>query len=77
MRHYKNKKSVRIDPKEINEIGIRCYLKQFLQDGFLHADPHPGNLAVTTDGCLVFYDYGMMAEVVTFDRDQMVKTFLP
>ncbi len=65
-----------IDPKAINEIGIRCYLKQFLQDGFFHADPHPGNLAVTTDGCLVFYDYGMMAEVVTFDRDQMVKTFL-
>jgi predicted unusual protein kinase regulating ubiquinone biosynthesis (AarF/ABC1/UbiB family) len=64
-----------IDPKAINEIGIRCYLKQFLQDGFFHADPHPGNLAVTTDGCLVFYDYGMMAEVVTFDRDQMVKTF--
>jgi len=65
-----------IDPKVINEIGIRCYLKQFLQDGFFHADPHPGNLAVTTDGCLVFYDYGMMSEVVTVDRDQMVKTFL-
>jgi len=65
-----------IDPKAINEIGIRCYLKQFLQDGFFHADPHPGNLAVTKEGCLVFYDYGMMSEVVTFDRDQMVKTFL-
>ncbi len=65
-----------IDPKEINEIGIRCYLKQFLQDGFFHADPHPGNLAVTSDGSLVFYDYGMMSEVMTVDQDQMVKTFL-
>lgn len=68
-------RSFNIDPKAINEIGIRCYLKQFLQDGFFHADPHPGNLAVTTGGSLVFYDYGMMAEVLTVDRDQMVKTF--
>ncbi|AFY75195.1 putative unusual protein kinase [Synechococcus sp. PCC 7502] len=65
-----------IDPKAITEIGIRCYLKQFLQDGFFHADPHPGNLAVTSGGSLVFYDYGMMSEVVTIDREQMVKSFL-
>ncbi len=64
-----------IDPKDINELGIQCYLQQFLQDGFFHADPHPGNLAVTTDGDLVFYDYGMMSEVVAMDQDQMVKTF--
>lgn len=68
-------RSFNINPKVINEIGIRCYLKQFLQDGFFHADPHPGNLAVTTKGNLVFYDYGMMSEVMTVDRDQMVKTF--
>lgn len=64
-----------IDPKQINQIGICCYLKQFLQDGFFHADPHPGNLAVTREGNLVFYDYGMMAEVPALSRDQMVKSF--
>ncbi len=64
-----------LDPKEINQLGICCYLKQLLQDGFFHADPHPGNLAVSPDGSLIFYDYGMMAEVKALDKDQMVKTF--
>ena len=64
-----------LNPKEINQLGICCYLKQLLQDGFFHADPHPGNLAVSQDGSLIFYDYGMMAEVQTMDKDQMVKTF--
>ncbi|MBD2176141.1 AarF/ABC1/UbiB kinase family protein [Pseudanabaena sp. FACHB-1998] len=64
-----------LNPKEINQLGICCYLKQLLQDGFFHADPHPGNLAVSPDGSLIFYDYGMMAEVKTMAKDQMVKTF--
>jgi predicted unusual protein kinase regulating ubiquinone biosynthesis (AarF/ABC1/UbiB family) len=64
-----------LNPKEINQLGICCYLKQFLQDGFFHADPHPGNLAISPNGSLIFYDYGMMAEVKTMAKDQMVKTF--
>ena len=64
-----------LDPKQINQLGICCYLKQLLQDGFFHADPHPGNLAVSKDGSLIFYDYGMMAEVQTMNKDQMAKTF--
>jgi len=64
-----------LNPKEINQLGICCYLKQLLQDGFFHADPHPGNLAVSPTGSLIFYDYGMMAEVKTMAKDQMVKTF--
>ena len=64
-----------LNPKEINQLGICCYLKQFLQDGFFHADPHPGNLAVSPSGSLIFYDYGMMAEVKAMAKDQMVKTF--
>ncbi|MCL6433047.1 MAG: AarF/ABC1/UbiB kinase family protein [Leptolyngbyaceae cyanobacterium HOT.MB2.61] len=64
-----------INVKEINQIGICYYLKQLLQDGFFQADPHPGNMAVSQDGCLIFYDFGMMAEVQSIDKDQMVRTF--
>jgi predicted unusual protein kinase regulating ubiquinone biosynthesis (AarF/ABC1/UbiB family) len=64
-----------MNPKEINELGISCYLKQLLEDGFFHADPHPGNIAVSKDGNLIFYDFGMMWEVPAIDKDQMVKTF--
>ncbi|KAM3095217.1 ABC1 kinase family protein [Phormidesmis sp. 146-35] len=67
--------AIGIDPKEINHLGICAYLKQLLQDGFFQADPHPGNMAVTQDGRLVFYDFGMMSEVQPLNRDQMVKTF--
>uniref|UniRef100_A0A832H3G1 AarF/ABC1/UbiB kinase family protein n=1 Tax=Oscillatoriales cyanobacterium SpSt-402 TaxID=2282168 RepID=A0A832H3G1_9CYAN len=64
-----------ISVKEVNQLGICCYLKQLLQDGFFQADPHPGNMAVSQDGCLIFYDFGMMAEVQPINKDQMVKTF--
>jgi predicted unusual protein kinase regulating ubiquinone biosynthesis (AarF/ABC1/UbiB family) len=64
-----------IDVKAINQLGICCYLKQLLQDGFFQADPHPGNMAVSQDGCLIFYDFGMMAEVQAIEKDQMVRTF--
>ncbi len=64
-----------IDTREINQIGICSYLKQLLIDGFFQADPHPGNMAVTQDGRLIFYDFGMMSEVNSLNRDQMIQTF--
>ena len=64
-----------IDPKAINHIGICSYMKQLLQDGFFQADPHPGNMAVRDDGKLIFYDFGMMAEVQSINQSQMVQTF--
>ncbi len=64
-----------ISPQRLNQIGVCCYLKQLLLDGFFQADPHPGNLAVSDDGGIIFYDFGMMSEVKGLTRDQMVKTF--
>ncbi len=64
-----------LDPKKINQLGICCYLKQLLLDGFFQADPHPGNMAVSQDGSLIFYDFGMMAELKSLAKDQMIRTF--
>ena len=64
-----------LDVKKINQIGICCYLKQLLLDGFFQADPHPGNMAVSQDGSLIFYDFGMMAELKSLAKDQMITTF--
>jgi predicted unusual protein kinase regulating ubiquinone biosynthesis (AarF/ABC1/UbiB family) len=33
-----------VSPEKVNRLLIRTYLKQLLEDGFFHADPHPGNL---------------------------------
>jgi predicted unusual protein kinase regulating ubiquinone biosynthesis (AarF/ABC1/UbiB family) len=64
-----------LNVKEIIQLGICCYLKQLLQDGFFQSDPHPGNMAVSPDGNLIFYDFGTMAEVKPMAKDQMIKTF--
>nr|WP_322744452.1 MULTISPECIES: AarF/ABC1/UbiB kinase family protein [unclassified Coleofasciculus] len=64
-----------INPNEIIQLGICCYLKQLLEDGFFQSDPHPGNMAVSQDGNLIFYDFGTMAEVKSIARDQMIRTF--
>ena len=71
----KEMEAYNLNPKLINQIGVCCYLKQLLLDGFFQADPHPGNLAVSSDGKVIFYDFGMMAEVKSLTKDQMIKTF--
>ena len=49
-----------IDPSSVAAIGANSYLKQLVEFGFFHADPHPGNLAVAINGSLIYYDFGMM-----------------
>lgn len=50
------------DDLRLVEIGVRCSLEQMLEEGFYHADPHPGNLLKTPDGKLCYLDYGMMGQ---------------
>ncbi len=52
-----------INLPKIAEIGAISYLKQLVNYGFFHADPHPGNLAVSNTGKLIFYDFGMMGNI--------------
>ncbi len=59
----KSLKSNDIDTSLIAKIGATSYLKQLVNYGFFHADPHPGNLAVSKDGSLIYYDFGMMGFV--------------
>jgi predicted unusual protein kinase regulating ubiquinone biosynthesis (AarF/ABC1/UbiB family) len=44
---------------------IQAFIMQFLDHRLVHIDPHPGNLAVTPSGQLVFYDYGMCMDIST------------
>jgi ubiquinone biosynthesis protein len=47
----------------IMESLTTLYLRMMMVDGFLHADPHPGNLHVTPDGKLVMLDFGIFGEL--------------
>ena len=42
---------------------VEVYLKMMLEDGFVHADPHPGNLLIDPSGRLVLLDFGMVVRV--------------
>jgi predicted unusual protein kinase regulating ubiquinone biosynthesis (AarF/ABC1/UbiB family) len=48
------------------------YLRMMMLDGFLHADPHPGNLMVADDGAIVVLDWGMVLEVPRWTRDSIL-----
>ena len=52
-----------INPALVAEKGAASYLQQLVRFGFFHADPHPGNLAVASDGALIYYDFGMMGQL--------------
>jgi ubiquinone biosynthesis protein len=53
-----------------------CYLDQILVDGFVHADPHPGNVLLTSDGRLALIDLGMVARVSPQLQDALVRLLL-
>jgi ubiquinone biosynthesis protein len=49
--------------KELARRGLRVTVKQILQDGFFHADPHPGNIIVRSDHTLCLLDCGMVGRL--------------
>jgi predicted unusual protein kinase regulating ubiquinone biosynthesis (AarF/ABC1/UbiB family) len=63
------------DPHEIVKLLTRSYLKQLLEDGFFHADPHPGNLRVMADGRLAFFDFGMVGRISMELQSKLISAF--
>ena len=64
-----------ISAVKVNRLLIRTYLKQLLEDGFFHADPHPGNLLVMDSGHLAFFDFGMVGRITPKLQSQMIDAF--
>lgn len=73
--HYDALEAAGLDRKELAQLGAKAYLHQLLNDGFFHADPHPGNIAVNPDGGLIFYDFGMMGQIKPVTREKLLDTF--
>jgi predicted unusual protein kinase regulating ubiquinone biosynthesis (AarF/ABC1/UbiB family) len=63
------------NPHEVVKLLARTYLKQLLEDGFFHADPHPGNLRVMADGRLAFFDFGMVGRLSMEMQSQLISAF--
>ena len=56
-------KAAGLDADNLIRIGVTSGLRQLLEHGFFHADPHPGNLFATLDGRMAYIDFGMMDQL--------------
>ncbi|MEZ4247408.1 MAG: AarF/UbiB family protein [Polyangiales bacterium] len=56
--------------------GLRCILKMVFEDGFVHADLHPGNILLTPEGKVVLIDLGLVAEIDDELRGPWIQTFV-
>jgi predicted unusual protein kinase regulating ubiquinone biosynthesis (AarF/ABC1/UbiB family) len=56
-------KAANLEQNELVEIGVVAGLRQLLEHGFFHADPHPGNLFAMPDGRMAYIDFGMMDQL--------------
>ncbi len=63
-----------IDKQEVARLLTRTYLRQILEHGFFHGDPHPGNLLVRPGPQLVILDLGLAKEFTTRMRAGLVAT---
>ncbi|MEA5619610.1 AarF/ABC1/UbiB kinase family protein [Cronbergia sp. UHCC 0137] len=65
-----------INARYLIEVGVQCSLRQLLEHGFFHADPHPGNLLATFDGKLAYLDFGMMSEIKPAQRYGLIEAIV-
>ena len=66
---------VDVTPHEMATRIITVYLEMGLVDGVFHADPHPGNLAVTDDGGLLLFDFGMSERLSPTVQEDIVALY--
>ncbi len=69
-------KRIDLDSRPLADELFRAYLKQILLDGFFHADPHPGNVLLTTDGRLALLDLGMVGRISPSLQESLLKLLL-
>lgn len=65
-----------LDRKRLVKLSVDAYFKMILEDGFFHADPHPGNILAMPNGMLAFVDFGIVGRVTPEMTETMARTFI-
>lgn len=60
-----------LDPKDIASKTVGSYLRQVIDHGFFHADPHSGNIFVLQTGQIAFIDYGSVGKMLPQDQESL------
>ncbi|WP_254822703.1 ABC1 kinase family protein [Haloglomus halophilum] len=69
-------RSMGVDTTDLADRLLRAYIRMIIEDGVFHADPHPGNLAVQSDGTIVFYDFGLTGTLSERRRDELFEFYV-
>jgi ubiquinone biosynthesis protein len=64
------------DRRLLAERGAHAVLKMIVQDGFFHADPHPGNVFYLSDNRIAFIDFGMVGRLSERRREELLQLLL-
>jgi predicted unusual protein kinase regulating ubiquinone biosynthesis (AarF/ABC1/UbiB family) len=65
-----------LDGDVLTEQLFRAYLKQILVDGFVHADPHPGNVFLTEDNRIALIDLGMVTRLTPSMQEKLLQVLI-
>ncbi len=68
-------RGTRFDPKRIARLGLQVLLKMIFEDGFVHADLHPGNIFITPDEKIALVDLGLVGELTDAHRRSFGRFF--
>lgn len=65
-----------IDIPKLARDGVEIFYTQVFRDGFFHADMHPGNILVASDGRYVALDFGIMGTLTDTDKNYLAHNFI-
>jgi ubiquinone biosynthesis protein len=65
-----------LDRQLLARRGAQAVLKMIVEDGFFHADPHPGNVFYLPGNRLAFIDFGMVGRLTQRRRDELLRLLL-
>lgn len=65
----------KIDIPMLAKNGVEIFFTQVFRDGFFHADMHPGNIQVRSDGKYIALDFGIMGTLSNEDKKYLARNF--